>query len=62
MPHRSRFGSLSMDDGTFIVSAGMRGLLLMQMFTDDVEFLGTGNEVRLVKRLAAPSNATGTAT
>jgi CheY-like chemotaxis protein len=60
--YRARFGSLGAEDGTVVVSGGMRGLILMHMFMDEVEFLGTGNEVRLVKRLAAPSNATGAAT
>lgn len=56
--HLDRFGSVSTDDGTLVVSEGMRGLLLMHMFMDEVEFLGAGNEVRMVKRLAAASSAT----
>ena len=51
--YRSRFESLNAEDGTFVVGSGMRGLILMNMFMDEVEFRGAGNEVRLVKRLRA---------
>lgn len=54
--YAERFGTVGADDATFAVGAGMRGLILMHMFMDEVEFRGAGNEVRLVKRLGEPSS------
>jgi len=51
--YHERFNSLGDNQSTFILSEGLRGLILMHMFLDQVEFQGCGNEVRLLKRLPA---------
>lgn len=49
--HQERIGGLGADNATVVIAEGMRGLILMHMFMDKVEFRGAGNEVRLVKQL-----------
>lgn len=47
---QERFAMIGVGSGDFMVTSGMRGLILIHMFMDEVEFLGRGNEVHLIKR------------
>ena len=51
--HKQRFSKLNVNEGTVSIPKDMRGLVLMHVFLDEVEFRGCGNEVRLLKRLHA---------